>query len=339
MRGPGELAMDEWVGTSSGDPGISGSIGLQHYKLCPEDARVIIPVRNGGARWREAAAALGRAVGRADQVIVIDSDSTDGSDRVAAEQGFILERIDVRTFNHGRTRQEAFARHCSEVPFVIYMTQDAVVNGEESLTNILSAFDASRVGAAYGRQLPQVGAHPIEVHGNDINFPEQGSVRSFADAARFGIKTAYISNSFAAYRAVALRECGGFPSHLILGEDAFVAMRMLLSGWHIAYCADARVSHSHAYSIRDELERFFDYGVMHAQCADLVDRFGNSSDTGWRYLRSELRFIGRTAPWLLPEVGLRTLLKYAGYRLGRHYRHLPNGLRRRLSMTKGFWNA
>jgi rhamnosyltransferase len=225
------------------------------------------------------------------------------------------------------------------VSFVIYLTQDAVVKGAESLTNILSGFNDPRVGATYGRQLPQVGARPIEVHGNQINFPEQSAVRSFADAPRFGVKTAYISNSFAAYRASALRECGGFPSHLILGEDAYVAMRMLLSGWRIAYCANAWVSHSHGYSVKEELERFFDYGVMHAQCADLVDRFGNSTDTGWHYLRSELRFIGRTAPWLLPEVGLRTLLKYTGYRLGRNHRHLPNGLRRWLSMTKGYWNA
>ena len=304
-----------------------------------ENARIVIPVRNGGARWRLAAAALGDAVPRRDRVFVVDSQSTDGSDRVAEEQGFAVERIEVRTFNHGRTRQEAFERHCGTAAFVIYLTQDAVVAGPESLSNIVAAFDDPIVGASYGRQLPHPGARLIETHGNLINFPEQGHLRSMSDAPRCGIKTAYISNSFAAYRASALRECGGFPGHLILGEDAYAAMRMLLSGWSIAYCADAPVNHSHGYSLKEELERFFDYGVMHEQCRELIDQFGSSTETGLQYLKSEIRFIAERAPWLLPEVGLRTALKFAGYRLGRGYQRLPRPMRRWLSMTKGYWDG
>src|SRR6185437_1375393 len=74
-------------------------------KSAVNQARIIVPLRNGGARWREAADALRAAVTDPSLVVVVDSGSTDGSDRVAVASGFEVERIDPRTFNHGRTRQ------------------------------------------------------------------------------------------------------------------------------------------------------------------------------------------------------------------------------------------
>src|SRR6185437_5810098 len=127
-------------------------------------ARVIIPVRNGGARWREAAAALRAAVLHPSVVAVVDSGSTDGSDRMAADCGFEIERIDPRTFNHGRTRQMAVERFCAGRKFVVFLTHDAVLEGRESLLELLGAFDDPEVGAAYGRQLPHRQAGPFESH-------------------------------------------------------------------------------------------------------------------------------------------------------------------------------
>jgi rhamnosyltransferase len=151
------------------------------------------------------------------------------------------------------------------------------------------------------------------------------------------MKAAYLSNSFAAYRVTTLERCGGFPSHLILGEDTYVAMRMLLSGWRVRYCAEARVFHSHNYTLTEELERFFDYGVLHTQCPDIV-RFGNAEAAGLTLLRSEIHYIGRVKPWLLPQLAIRSVLKYVGYKLGRRYDRLPVSACRRLSMTKSFWD-
>ena len=60
------------------------------------EIRVIVPVRNGGDRWREVAKALALSVPSPAVVAVVDSSSTDGSDSIAAELGFELERIDVQ---------------------------------------------------------------------------------------------------------------------------------------------------------------------------------------------------------------------------------------------------
>jgi rhamnosyltransferase len=301
------------------------------------DTRIIIPVRNGGARWREAALKLREAVADPSRVVVVDSASVDGSDRVAADCGFELERIDVRTFNHGRTRQQAVERHCSGLQFALFLTQDAVVENPETLTALLGSFVDPKVGASYGRQLPHHGARPFEAHAALFNYRDTSETRSFDDARRLGIKAAFLSNSFAAYRIAALTACGGFPDHLILGEDAYVAMRMLVAGWRVRYCADAPVRHSHAYTIREEMQRYFDFGVMHAQIPELLERFGAPEGEGARFVMSELRYMWNVAPLLLPQVVLRNAAKYAGYRLGRVFDRLPSDFRERMSMTKVYW--
>jgi rhamnosyltransferase len=296
-------------------------------------------VRNGGARWRQAAEALRQSVPDASLIAVVDSGSTDGSDRIAAENGFELLRIDPKTFNHGRTRQMAIDRFCADRELVVFLTHDAVPDDPNALSELLSAFADPQVGAAYGRQLPHHDARPFDAHIILFNYGAHSETRSLADAPRLGIKTAYLSNSFAAYRIAALRACGGFPDHLILGEDAAVAVKMLLSGWKVRYCAEARARHSHSYSIREELQRYFDFGVMHAQLPELLQHFGVAEGEGARFVASELRYMAAHAPWLLPLVPLRNAAKYAGYRLGRMYERLPRAACRGLSMTKIYWDG
>lgn len=308
-------------------------------KSAVNQARIIVPLRNGGARWREAADALRAAVTDPSLVVVVDSGSTDGSDQVAVASGFEVERIDPRTFNHGRTRQRAVDSFCGGREFAVLLTHDAVLEGPQSIDALLAAFADPTVGAAYGRQLPHRDARPFEAHMVLFNYGTVSETRSLSDAARLGIKAAYISNSFGAYRLSALRACGGFPSHLILGEDTCVAVKMLLSGWNVRYCADARVHHSHAYSIRQEAQRYFDFGVLHAQLPELMRNFGAAEGEGARFVASELRYIAANAPQLLPEVPMRNAAKYVGYRLGRMFTRLPTGLCRRLSMTKIYWDA
>ena len=313
------------------------SMSLHNAAL--SQARIIIPVCNGGERWCQAATAIRDAVSNPSMIVVVDSNSTDGSDTVAADLGFVVEHIDPRTFNHGRTRQLAVDKFCQGKDFAVFLTHDAVLEGSESLTTLLNAFSDPNVGAAYGRQLPHHNAGPFGKHSASFLYPATSDVRTLASAARHGIRTAYISNSFAAYRIRALDECGGFPSSLILGEDTHVALHMLLAGWSVSYCAGALVRHSHDYSVLQEMRRYFDFGVLHAQLPELLRELGKPEADGVRFVKSEIRYMAAGSPWLLPEVLIRNTAKYLGYRLGRAFRKLPNFVRRRLSMTAGYWDT
>ncbi len=301
--------------------------------------RLIVPVFNGGDRWREAARAIRASFADPASVLVVDSGSTDGSDSVAKESGFELQRIESHSFNHGGTRQWAIEQFCAAMEYVVFLTQDAVLEGPQSIAALIGAFSDPAIGAAYGRQVPQDGAGPFEAHVILFNYGVRSETRSIEDAPRLGIKTAYLSNSFAAYRLSALAACGGFPNHLILGEDTCVAVNMLLAGWKIRYCADARVRHSHAYTIAQDVRRYFDFGVLHAQLPELLRHFGTAEGEGARFVFSELRYCAVNAPLVLPVCPVRNAAKYIGYRLGREFRRLPRGLCRRLSMTKVFWDG
>jgi rhamnosyltransferase len=218
------------------------------------------------------------------------------------------------------------------------MTQDALLGNADALQSLLSAFDDPSVACAYGRQLPHADATPIAAHARIFNYSETSHSISFADQPQLGIKTCFLSNSFAAYRLPDLLAVGGFPADVILGEDMAVAARLLMAGKRIAYVANACVYHSHNYSPMQELRRYFDVGVFHARSPWLLRSFGGARGEGIRFVRSELSYLWQCAPTLIPSAVLRTLVKWLGYKLGRYESKLPLFIKRICSMHKGYWS-
>lgn len=245
--------------------------------------------------------------------------------------------IDPSTFNHGATRRRA-AETCDKYAFLIYMTQDAVLADRHSLFNLLKAFNDKEVGCAYGRQLPSPDAGIMAAHARLFNYPVKSQVKQLSDKQRLGIKTVFISDTFAAYRSSALFAIGNFPEHVILSEDTYVAAKMVLAGWKVAYCADAKVYHSHNYTIIQEFRRYFDTGVFHAEQPWIRKDFGVAEGEGKRFVLSETRYILSHKPWLIVSMVMRDGMKFLGYRMGISYRSLPRTLIKKVSMMKNYWN-
>ena len=178
---------------------------------------------------------------------------------------------------------------------------------------------------------------PIETHARYFNYPTISKVRSLTDRERMGVKTIFISNSFAAYRRSALMAIGGFPQDVIFGEDTIAAAELVLNGWKIAYVAEAQVYHSHNYGWIEEFRRYFDIGVLHSRESWLLEEFGKAGDEGRRFVLSELKYLLRGHVVFLPSALVRTGLKLVGYRLGRVHRKLGLKWNRRLSMHRSFW--
>lgn len=297
---------------------------------------VCIPTLNAGPCWPEHLARLQENTPRA-ALVVVDSSSDDTTAMLARNAGARVEVIARETFDHGGTRNRAL-HSLEEYDVVVFLTQDALPADARAIEQLVTAFDDPSVGAAFGRQLPHRNATAIAAHARLFNYPPRSYTASAADIPRLGIKTAFLSNSFAAYRRCALVEAGGFPHKTILSEDMIAGARLLQHGWKLAYCAEACVHHSHNYTLSEESKRYFDIGVLHAREAWLLKRLGKPEGEGARFVRSEASYLVRHAPWYLPEAALRTLLKYTGYRLGRAERHLPTWLKRRFSMHRRYWS-
>jgi rhamnosyltransferase len=129
--------------------------------------RVIVPTLNAAADWPRFAPALLACV-RPDHVLLVDSESTDGTVALARQAGFSVCSISRAEFDHGGTRQRA-AGMLPEAEILVYLTQDAVLAGPDEFKKLLTAFNAPQVAAVYGRQLPRIGAGAIEAHARGFN--------------------------------------------------------------------------------------------------------------------------------------------------------------------------
>jgi rhamnosyltransferase len=312
---------------------------LQHrdHGVDRSSVAVVIPTYNAGKNWARLRDGLKAQNLPAGQVLIVDSSSDDGTRELAAAEGYQVFRIDRCDFNHGGTRKLAL----DLVPWasvVIYLTQDAALATPDAVDQLLNAFSDPEVAAAYGRQLPRPGAGPIEAHARLFNYPPQSDVRDYESRHTLGIKAAFLSNSFAAYRVDELLEVGGFPSEVIMAEDAIVAGRLLLAGWKTAYVAEAQVYHSHAFTVGEEFRRYFDTGVYHRQERWLRERFGEPGGEGKRFVLSELAFLIPSHIYLLPYALLRTVAKAVGYHLGLRKSVLGRRWSKKLSYHKTYWD-
>lgn len=297
----------------------------------------IIPTYNGRGELERLLRSINNQKYNFD-LFIVDSSSSDGTQELAKGQVGSFKVIPGAQFNHGGTRQMMVDENPG-YDFYVFLTQDACLENNDAIDRLIAPFEDSRVGAVCGRQLPHENANVLARHARLFNYPPESRVNSLSDASRLGIKTPFMSNSFSAYRGEALRKVGGFPEHVILSEDMYVAAKMLLSGWLVAYSSEALCRHSHNYSLREEFSRYFDQGVFHAREPWIRESFGEAGGEGLRYVKSELKYLGFIRLHLWPGALLRNACKLLAYKLGQREAWLPLSLKKKFSMHKRYWDS
>lgn len=297
----------------------------------------IIPTYNGRSELERLLNSLREQIAQFDTIIV-DSSSTDGTQELARERSNNLTVISSSEFNHGGTRQQ-MVNASPHYDFYVFLTQDAYLEDPWAITRIIEPFFDPAVGAVCGRQLPHADANLYAQHARSFSYPDGIEIKTLADVPSMGIKTAFMSNSFAAYRSEALKAVGGFPGHVIFAEDMFVAAKMLLDGWKVAYAGNAWCRHSHNYSMIQEFERYFDMGVFHAREPWIRQQFGGAGGEGMRYVKSELKFLGFYRFYIWPNALLHSAVKLLAYKLGQNESKLPIALKKKLGMHKSYWSG
>lgn len=298
---------------------------------------LMIPTLNGGDTLERLFSSIKVQTIQPQKILIIDSMSDDNTVNLAKKYDVAFLSIERKAFNHGGTRQMA-VNYLKDSDVIVFLTQDAYFANNTALGKIVDCFENENVCAAYGRQLPHTDAGPLGAHARLFNYGALSHLKSLEDSKTLGIKVAFISNSFAAYRRESLNMVGGFPSNLILSEDTFVASKLLLQGKYIAYCSEATVYHSHDYNYQQEFKRYFDIGVFHAREAWIREAFGQAEGEGIKFVLSEWRYLLKNGFWwLIPSAIFRTGLKWIGYRLGLSESKLSVNIKRKLSMHRQFW--
>lgn len=298
---------------------------------------VCVPTYNAGLLWPKWISAYQQQSIKADEVIVIDSSSQDQTLDLAKRAGFTTYTISVSEFNHGETRNQAVRLSQKNVDILVFLTQDAILADPYALENLIKPFIDPAVAAVCGRQLPHLDANPLATHARLFNYPDKIQIKDKNDIGAFGIKVAFMSNSFSAYRRATFEELGGFPENTILAEDMYLTAKMILADYKVAYYAVAKVYHSHNYSLIQEFKRYFDTGVFQQNHPWIQDSLGKAGNEGQKFVKSELSYLWKEAPLWLPLACLSTLCKFVGFKLGLNWQKLPKSLILRFTMHKAYW--
>jgi rhamnosyltransferase len=298
---------------------------------------LIIPVLNAENYIPELFAAIFKQSFLPQQILVLDSESVDKTQELLHSYPVEVRTIKRKDFDHGGTRKKA--TEWVEADIYIFMTQDAIPANPDTFKNLIEALQSEeRAGCAYGRQLPKQDADILGAYDRLFNYPEKSQLRFYADKKQYGIKTCFISNSFAAYKRKALFEVGGFPEKLISSEDAYVAAKMLLQGYGVYYVAESTVYHSHNMSLAEKFHRYFSIGVFHGKEQWLIKSFSGATSEGFRYLKTQLTYLikHKKLDWLAYAV-MGTAISYLAYQLGLQEKRIPLLIKKRWGVNKKYW--
>ena len=300
---------------------------------------VIIPAYRPGEGWKQMLRGLEGQTWPVHRLIVMNTGKENW--KAAYEKTTIpmeVHHLTREEFDHGKTRDQA--ARMSRADYLLFMTQDALPEDCHLIEKLVEAMEQDeKIGAAYARQLPREDCRLMEQYTRQFNYPEESRVKWLADLPELGIKTYFCSNVCAAYRRDIYLKLGGFTKKTIFNEDMIFAGHAVEAGYQIAYAADAQVIHSHNYTAMQQLHRNFDLGVSQADHPEVFGRLHSEGEG--------IRLVKKTAKWLvengyvllLPQLVMASGSKYAGYWLGKHYKKLPEGLIRSLTMNPAYWEG
>jgi len=299
---------------------------------------VIIPTLNGESSLPEFFSALHMQDMKPDEVLVGDSMSEDSTVEICRKAGASVLSIPRGEFDHGGTRTLLAKKAIGDI--LVYFTQDAILARPDALSTLIGRLQSDKtLCCSYGRQLPKSDATLLSAHLRLFNYPEISGVRSAEDTNKYGLKTIFISNSFAAYKRIELESVGYFMNGLIFGEDTCTLGRLLMAGHQVAYESQAAVYHSHNYRIAEEFQRSFDIGVLHETEKWLLETFGGAEGIGSKYVLSALKELLALKKYhLIPDWLLRSAAKFTGYKLGRSYKMVPKRVVPLCSLHSFWWN-
>jgi rhamnosyltransferase len=297
-------------------------------------ASVIIPTKNATDKFNTVLAAIFNNKPNFDfEVIVVDSGSTDNTKNIIAKFPVRLIEIAPTSFTHGGARNLGSSAARGEA--LVFITQDAVPEGEHWLTNLTESFQDTRVAGVYGRQIPYPDSSYYEKFFLSYLYPQDRRVKEGVRPKNCSLQDIFFSNVNSAIRKSDWQG-NNFREDIIMSEDQYWAKAVLGKGRRLVYEPKAAVYHSHYYSTPEIIKRNFDSGMS---LRGLINpSIGSSIGYELSYLWQGVCFLGRRR--LCRDLcffafyeGARAL----GFSLGFHSNLLPLSWKRGLSQNKIYW--
>jgi rhamnosyltransferase len=282
---------------------------------------IVILTCNAGQNFKKLLDGLEKQTLKPDQILVVDSASTDQTIELAKSRNCRVITIARNDFNHGTTRNLAMGEISSE--FAIFFTQDAVPADEYTIEEIVKPMQTDpTIAICYGHQIPRPNACPLESFAREFNYPTKSILKTSCDIDKLGLRTFFCSNSFSAIRSSIFKKLGGFKNNVIVNEDMLFAANAILHNYSVYYSASAKVYHSHLYSLLRTFIRYFNIGRFFADNKWIL-KYAGITNYGREMLIAGVKtFWRKRMPLYIVALFAEFIIKAIAYKLGWYYQLL-----------------
>ena len=188
------------------------------------------------------------------EIINVDCTSTDGTLEVIKKYNKSGKIITIAPEDYvPGVILNRMIKECSG-EIIVFNNSDCLPVNNVWLENLVSCFNDKSVVAAFGNQMPREDARPLVVKDN---------TRAFGDGKISATWKHFFSLASSAARKSVLTEYP-FNEKIQYSEDIEWSYRIKQMGMKIQYCEDAKVKHSHNYTLKEVKKRFYSEGYAEA---------------------------------------------------------------------------
>ncbi|MEZ6036988.1 MAG: glycosyltransferase [Planctomycetota bacterium] len=231
---------------------------------------LVIPTLNAGPLLDDVlAGVLAQRDPGFDEMLAIDSGSTDGTVERLQRAGFRVASIDKREFDHGGTRDRGIAQTTGDI--VVLLVQDATPQGADWLGKMVAPFADPQIAGVWSRQIPREKCQPVMKRrilgwpgwGDGVTKKALPEGKKLSDLPPFEqLFTCAFDNVASAMRRSVWQRFPLGPRRF--GEDIWFGKRVIEAGLAIAHHGAAVVMHSHDRTAWAEGKRTFcDHRNLH----------------------------------------------------------------------------
>ncbi|MBR2600966.1 glycosyltransferase, partial [Candidatus Saccharibacteria bacterium] len=203
--------------------------------------------------------------------------SRDHTEVVLQAANIPYQLIPKTEFSHSKTREKAAMESTGDI--IVFLTQDVVIKDDDFIAKLIAPIVKGEADATYARQLTKY--NNIEKYTREHNYPTKSFTVSKKDIKKRGLKTFFFSDAAGAIKASKFRELKGYDGkNLPISEDMYFAYKLIMCGGKIRYVAEARVYHSHKFTLKQLYNRYKLTGAFMQMNPEIAKHGINSAGGG-----------------------------------------------------------
>lgn len=291
---------------------------------------IFIPTKNAGSDFSIVLERIFHQEEKDIEVIIVDSNSTDDTRKIAEKFPTKVVKIKSEEFGHGKTRN--LALNYSKADFIVFLSQDAIPFDEYWLSYLLRNFSDDKTAGVFSRQIPRTNAREIQKFFYRYYFPQKRIIRPQQNFN--SIQNRFFSNVSSCIRKDILQN-NQFNDSILTTEDQEWAKRITNLGYNTVYEPESVVVHSHNHKLTYIFKEYFDSASALSEITK--QEYTEFQDGSMKYLSKEFMHVLHRKPTELMYWLATNIVKIPGIILGLNEKKLPLSLKRNLSLQKNYW--